>query len=195
VGTAQDLEQRFLSLVTGWLLTLPHDLKVLFEAKDDPNLEREAREIAAGGILFVLNPDTSNDEKFIGFTDDTIIFRLALQAVSLTGGEGAEDHRRRFEEHYASLDEDLALCRLVLGETYDWLAGKIALLHKQIYKGKKVAQYIDDDESAEMLYEDGLAFATEYPIDEGKLTMRLKRPETLLEPLRRKALEEKKKIA
>ena len=32
-------------------------------------------------------------------------------------------------------------------------------------------------------------------VDEGKLGMRLKKPETLLEPLRRKAIEERKKIA
>ena len=34
-----------------------------------------------------------------------------------------------------------------------------------------------------------------HPIDETKLGMRLKRPETLLEPLRRRALEDRKKHA
>ena len=82
-----------------------------------------------------------------------------------------------------------------MGDTYTWVVGKVDGLSKQVYKGKKVAQYIDDEESVETLYEDGLAFATDYPLDEDKLAMRLKRPETLLEPLRRKALEEKKKIA
>jgi len=195
VGTAQDLERRFLTLATQWLLALPHDLKVLFEAKDDPNLERAARETAAGGILYVLNPDPSSEEKFIGFADDAIVLRAALRKVVAQGGEGAEDFRRRFEEYYDTIDADLELCAQAMGETFVWLTHKIDILPKQAYKGKKVPQYIDDEESVEMLYEDGLAFATEYPIDEGKLSMRLKRPETLLEPLRRKAAEEKKKIA
>ena len=195
MGTPQEQDRRFLALISQWLVALPHDLRVLYEAKDDPNLERVARETAAGGILHTLNPDPSPDEKFVSFADDTIMVRLALRAVANKGGEGADDFRRRFEEYYATLDQDLELCQRVMGETYAWIAGKVDHLGKQVYKGKKVAQYIDDDESVETLYEDGLAFATEYPIDEAKLGMRLKKPETLLEPLRRRALEEKKKIA
>lgn len=195
MGTAQELERRFLALMTEWLLAVPHDLRVLFEAKDDPNLEREARETAAGAILYILNPDTSSEEKFVGFADDALILRAALRAIVLKGGEGAGDFRARFEEYYTGLDDHLALCEQVMGDTYRWLVSKVDSLYKQVYKGKKVPQYIDDDESVEMLYEDGLAFATEYPVDEGKLGMRLKKPETLLEPLRRKANEERKKIA
>lgn len=197
MAPAQDLERRFLTLVSEWLLALPHDLKVLFEAKDEPNLDRPAREIAAGAILYVLNPDPApaNEEKFIGFADDVIIVRLALEEIVARGGEGSDGFRTRFEEYYRTVDADLELCRQVMGETFTWLAGKVESLPRQVYKGKRLAQYIDDDESVEMLYEDGLAFGTEFPIDEGKLAMRLKKPETLLEPLRRKALEERKKIA
>jgi hypothetical protein len=195
VGTAQDLERRFLSTISEWLLALPHDLKVLFEAKDEPNLERSAREMAAGAILYILTPDTSSDEKFVGFADDAIILRAALRAIVANGGEGAPAFRERFAEYFENMDADLELCHQAMGETYTWFAGKVDTLHKHVYKGKKVPQYIDDDESVELLYEDGLAFATDFPIDENKLGMRLKRPETLLEPLRRKAAEEKKKIA
>jgi uncharacterized membrane protein YkvA (DUF1232 family) len=194
VATA-DLERRFLSLVSGWLLALPHDLKVLFEAKDDPNLERDARETAAGAILYVLNPDPPGEEKFVGFADDAILLRAALRAIIEQGGEGSPDFRNRFEEYYESLDAELELCHQAMGETYTWLLAKVEHLRKQSYKGKKVPQYIDDEESADLVYEDSLAFATDFPIDEDKLGMRLKRPETLLEPLRRRANEERKKIA
>jgi hypothetical protein len=195
VSTPRDLERRFLTTVTDWLLSLPHDLKVLFEAKDEPNLERTARETAAGAILYVLNPDISGEENFVGFADDAILLRTALREVIARGGEGAPAFKDRFEEYFTNLDGDLDLCQQVMGDTFTWLQGKISGLPKQTYKQKKVAQYIDDDEDAESLYEDGRAFATDYPIDEDKLAMRLKRPETLLEPLRRKAAEEKKKIA
>jgi uncharacterized membrane protein YkvA (DUF1232 family) len=195
VGIAQDLGRRFLSTISEWLLALPHDLKVLYEAKDDPNLERESREIAAGAILYILTPDTSSDEKFVGFADDAIILRVALRSIVAKGGEAAPAFRERFEEYFVNLDADLALCEQAMGDTYTWFAGKVGHLNRQIYKSKKVPTYIDDDETAELLYEDGLAFATDYPLDENKLQMRLKRPETLLEPLRRKVAEEKKKIA
>lgn len=195
MGNAQDLGLRFLSTISEWLLSLPHDVKVLYEAKDDPNLEREAREIAAGAILYILTPDTSSDEKFVGYADDTIILRVALRAIVDKGGESVPAFRERFEEYFTNLDAELELCAKAMGDTYTWFAGKVAHLNRQVYKSKKVPVYIDDDESAELLYEDGLAFATEYPLDENKLHMRLKRPETLLEPLRRKVAEEKKKIA
>jgi uncharacterized membrane protein YkvA (DUF1232 family) len=195
VGIAQDLGRRFLSTISEWLLALPHDLKVLYEAKDDPNLERESREIAAGAILYILTPDTSSDEKFVGFADDAIILRVALRSIVAKGGEAAPAFRERFEEYFVNLDADLALCEQAMGDTYTWFAGKVDHLNRQVYKSKKVPTYIDDDEPAELLYEDGLAFATDYPLDENKLQMRLKRPETLLEPLRRKVAEEKKKIA
>jgi hypothetical protein len=193
--STEDRARRFLSTISGWLLSLPHDLKVLFEAKDEPNLDREAREAAAGAILYVLTPDTSSDADFVKFADDTIILREALRVIHAKGGEGAGDFKSRFQEFFGSLDADLELCAQAMGDSYTWLHGKVSGLHKLQYKGKKVPLYIDDDEAVELLYEDGLAFATDYPIDEEKLSMRLKKPETLLEPLKRKAADEKKKIA
>ena len=82
----------------------------------------------------------------------------------------------------------------VFGDVYAWVAGKVEGLPRQAYKGKKLALYIDDDEQVAVLWEDGLAFQTDFPLDEDKLAMRLKRIDTLLEPMRRKMAEEKRKI-
>ncbi len=183
----RDLERRFLTTVSGWILSLPHDLKVLFEAKDEPNLDRPAREVAAGAILYTLIPDISGEQDFVGFADDAILLRTALRTVAATGGEGAAAFRERFAEYYGTLDADLELCQSAMGDTFTKLLNKIETLHKLAYKNKKVAQYLDDEEESEILYEDGLAFGSNYPIDEEKLGMRLKKPETLLEPLKRKA--------
>jgi hypothetical protein len=191
-----DVQRRFLTTVSGWLVSLPHDLRVLFEAKDEPNLDRPARETAAGAILYVLakEPGDKKDD-FVGFADDAILLRAALSAIAEKGGEGAPAFRERFAEYYDSLADDLEVCREAMGDTFAWLTGKIDNLTKQVYKAKKVPQYLDDDESSTELYEDSLAFQTDYPIDEDKLGMRLKKAETLLEPLRRRAADEKKKIA
>jgi hypothetical protein len=193
--STRDEERHFLSTVSGWIVSLPHDLKLLFEAKDDPNLEREARELAAGAILHALSADTSGDENFVSFADKAIILRAALRAVAAKGGEGSNAFRERFEDVYQTLDADLTLCQKVMGDSYDWVESRVASLGRHLYKGQKVAQYLDDDEESELLYEDGLAFATEYPIDEDKLGMRLKKPETLLDPLRRRAADDRKKVA
>jgi hypothetical protein len=189
------VRRRFLGVVAKWLVSLPHDLRVLFEAKDEPNLEREARETAAGAILYILGPDTSGEDNFFRYADDAILLRAALAQVRARGGEGASAFASRFEEYYAALDDELSMCREAMGDTYAWLTTKVDGLRKQSYKQKKLAHYIDDDEAAEQLYTDGLAFETEYPVDEDKLSMRLKKPETLLDPLRRMAQQDVKRHA
>ena len=194
--SATDEDQRFVDMFCGWLSTLPHDLKVLFEAKDDPNLERPAREVAAGAILHVINLDTSGEEPFVSYSDDALLFRQVLAEIRARGGEDADGFTDRFSDYFESLEADLALCRSVMGDdVYDWVAGKIPGLPKLVYKSKKVRQYLDDDEHSETLYEDGLEFGTEYPVDDEHLDMRVKKAETIIEPLRRKAEAEKQRIS
>jgi hypothetical protein len=197
VSTAreQEVRRRFLGVVAKWLVSLPHDLRVLYEAKDEPNLEREARETAAGAILYILGPDTSGEDVFFRYADDAILLRAALAKVRANGGEGAAAFASRFDEYFQGLDDELAMCREAMGDTYAWLAGKVDGLSKQTYKQKKLALFLDDDEEVEHLYADGLAFETEYPVDENKLSMRLKKPETLLDPLRRMAQTDLKRHA
>jgi hypothetical protein len=47
---------KFVGLIRGWLCTLPHDLKVAYDAMDDENLSREQRELAVGAIIYVVSP-------------------------------------------------------------------------------------------------------------------------------------------
>ena len=57
VSTPQDDSRQFLTTMSRWLVSLPHDLRILFEAKDEPNLDRVAREAAA-------RPDVAKDHAF-----------------------------------------------------------------------------------------------------------------------------------
>src|SRR5262245_17582711 len=50
-------EVRFVELFKSWLVSLPHDLKIAFEAMDDENLPRGSREIAVGAIMYVVSPN------------------------------------------------------------------------------------------------------------------------------------------
>ena len=53
--------------------------------------------------------------------------------------------------------------------------------------------YLDDEEAAEYLYEDGLGFRTEYPVDEEDLADRFKKSSTILEVIQRRKAEEDRK--
>lgn len=191
--------RRFVDMMRSWLVSLPHDLKILYEASSDENLEREARALAVGAIIYAVSPNdfiSSDREDFAGYADDCIMLRLALQRIASGNDEDSEFFRSRFPEFFEKLDEELELCREAMGgELFGWLESKVESLKSLEYKGKKVAQYLDDEEAGEFLYEDGLGFATEYPIDEEDLGDRFKKASTIIEVIQRRKTQEAKKRA
>lgn len=186
-------EARFVELFKTWLVSLPHDLKIAIEAMDDENLPRSAREIAVGAIMYVVSPNdfvSDRNEAVASFADDAILLRLALLAVIAEGGEDGVAFRERFSELFEGLDEDLKVCRGIMGDLMTWLESKVAGLRTQNYKGKKLPLYLDNDEARETLYEDGLAFRTDYPVDDKIIGDKLKKASTVIDVMRRRRAEE-----
>lgn len=186
-------ESKFVDLVRGWLVALPHDLKVAFDAMDDENLPRAAREIAVGAIIYVVSPrDVVGDrnDQIVSFTDDALLLRLALLEVVAQSAEDGTAFRDRFPEVFDGIEDDLRLCSGVLGDLMTWLRNKVTTLRTQVYKGNKLAKYLDDDEAREQLFEDGLVFRTDYPVDERTVGDKLKKATTITEVMRRARAEE-----
>lgn len=185
-------ESKFVELVRGWLVSLPHDLKIAFDAMDDENLPRPAREAAAGVIAYVVSPNdavSDRNDAIVSYADDVVLLRLALQKA-LIAGEDEQTFRDRFPELFEGLDEHLGLCRSIMGELMTWLEAKIPTLPTLDYKGKKITKYLDDDEAREQLFEDSLVFRTDYPVDEKTITDKLKKATTIIDGLRRRQVEE-----
>ncbi len=193
---AKDVEKRFLTQLSANLVSLPFDLKVLYEASVEPNLERAALEVATGAIVYIISPNDiiSDKNEAIGYTDDVILLRLALKQIVAVGGSEAGAFRDRFAEIYDNLDAELELYKDFFGDLYTWLEGKIAQLSKQIFKGKTVKDYLDDEEATSFLYEEGLRFTTDYRVTERSLEGRLKRTDHIFELLKRRRAEEAKRI-
>jgi hypothetical protein len=192
--SAKETEHRFISRLSECLVSLPFDLKVLQEAVADPDLDRGARELAAGTIMHTLLPQEGEPGP-LRFADDALLIRAALKAVAEQGGEGVDAFRDRFSEIYGSLDEDVQLFDEHLGDTWRWLVGKVATFPKLVYKGKRAAQYIDDEQGATFLFEAGLEFQTNYNVTEEQVRNKLRRSEQVIELLNRRRAEEAKKIS
>jgi uncharacterized membrane protein YkvA (DUF1232 family) len=174
-------ESKFVELVRGWLVSLPHDLKIAFDAMDDENLPRPVREVAIGVIAYVVSPNdfvSDRHDAVVSYVDDVVLLRLALQKA-LGPGEDEQSFRDRFPELFGDLEDHLNLCRKIMGETVTWLESKVATLPTLEYKAKKVAKYLDDEEAREQLFEDGLVFRTDYPVDEKTITDKLKKATTI----------------
>jgi uncharacterized membrane protein YkvA (DUF1232 family) len=193
-----DIGRRFVDTMREWLIALPHDLKILYEASSDPNLDRASRELAVGAIIYVLLPNdfvATDRSDFSAYADDCIILRVALQRIAAKDDEDSKQFRDRFEEFFGSLEPELAVCKTAMGQLYAWLEARADHLVELEYKGKKVPAYLDVDELSEMIYEDGLAFATEYPVDEDDLADRFKKASTIIEVIQRRKAEEDRKRA
>lgn len=189
---AINAESQFVELVRSWLVSLPHDLKIAFDAVDDENLPRAARELAAGVAIYIVSPKDSQDRaEAVNYTDDAVLLRVVLQKA-LGKTEDEQAFRERFPELFEGLEENLALCKAVMGDLMAWLDGKVPLLKSSLYKGKKLAQYLDNDEARGELFDDGLVFRTDYPVDESRINDKVKRAATILDALRRTRSDEQR---
>jgi uncharacterized membrane protein YkvA (DUF1232 family) len=185
-------ESKFVELVRAWLVSLPHDLKIAFDAMDDENLPRQVRELATGVVVYVVSPKDSSADRndaIVGYTDDALLLRLALQK-GLAKGEDEQAFRDRFPELFDDLDDNLKLCRSVMGDLMTWIEGKVGSLRGASYKGKKIATYLDNGEAREELFDDGLVFRTDYPVDEKTIGDKLKKAATVIDVMRRRRADE-----
>jgi uncharacterized membrane protein YkvA (DUF1232 family) len=185
-------EAKFVELVRNWLVSLPHDLKIAFDAMDDENLPRPVREVAAGVVAYVVSPNdfiSDRNDAVVSYADDAVLLRLALQKA-LGKGEDEQAFVQRFPELFDGLDDNLVLCKSVMGDLMTWLESKVAGLPKMDYKGKKVVKYLDDEEAREQLFDDGIVFRTDYPVDEKTIADKLKKASTVTDVMRRKKAEE-----
>jgi hypothetical protein len=192
---AKEAERPFLEKVCEYLVSLPFDLKILQEAVTDPDLDRAAREIAAGTIVHTISPQTEGEGP-LKFADDVLFVRAALGRVIADGSEGAQAFKDRFSgEVYEKLQQDCARFEEYLGDVWPWLTGRLAGFGKIPYKGKKASQYVDDEEAATLLYEEGLEFQTNYNLSEEQVRNKVRRADQILELLNKKRAEEAKKKA
>src|SRR3954465_8456655 len=188
----KEAERPFLEKVGEYLLSLPFDLKILQEAVTDPELERSAREIAAGTIIHTIGPQEGDGP--MRFVDDALLVRAALKRVVADGGEHAKEFVARFDaEAYGRLDEDLKMFAEVLGDLWPWLTGKLETFRKPPYKGKTPSQNVDEDAAGPLLYEEGLEFQTNYNVTEDKVRNSVRRVDAILESLNKRRTEDAKK--
>ena len=186
-------EQTFLETMSAWLVSLPHDLRILYEASSDENLDRKARELAVGAIIYVVSPNdfiADRHDTFLSYCDDCMVLRMALQRIMAASNDDTKAFAERFPEFFEPLAEELGVCKKYLGPLFSWLDGRVDGLRALEYKSKKVPTYLDDDEASELLYEDGLAFRTDYDVTEEKLRDKFKKAASVLQLLQRRKEEE-----
>ncbi len=192
----ESVEKRFLETIRGLLVSLPYDMKVLFEAISDENLPTEARTLAAGTVIYCLSPSDPIPDTMglIGFVDDVVLLRLALRHFLEIGGEDSAAYKERFTDQFKALDEELEIIEAYLGDSIGWLKDRVGPgLLKARYKGKDPLTYTTDDEASEYLYTEGLEFTTHYEIDD-KAAAKLLSGKPVLEAFQKRMAIEQRRL-
>jgi len=191
----KDQERSFLDTLARALVSLPFDLKVLLEAVSDPDLEHDVREIAAAAAVYIITPREGNVEPYLRYGEDAVVLRLAAKRVVENGGESAPLFRERFAEEFARFSDELKVFERAYGQALvAWFDSRWTSLRKAAYARKKISQFVDDQEVGTFLYDEGLKFGTNYPISEKSLAGRLKQAQAIVDHLRKKWDQDKKKI-
>lgn len=190
---AKEVGRALLAKTCEYLVSLPYDVKALQEAVSAPDLEKGARELAAGAVIYALHhsQEGSGHERFF---DSVFLVRMAFAEVLAQGGDGAAVFRERFPDVYERIDEDLGCFETALGpELWAWLGGRLTSSVRLPHKGKRASEYTDDEEALDQLYEDCVDFQTNYSVTEAQLGNRLRRPEQIAEVLQRRHADSKKR--
>src|SRR5215471_12940095 len=116
----KEAERPFLEKIAEYLLSLPFDLKILQEAVTDPDLDRQAREVAAGTIIHTILPQ--DGETPGRYVDDVLFVRAALKRVVADGSDGARAFADRFQDVYGKLEDDVKVFQDFLGDLWPWLS-------------------------------------------------------------------------
>ena len=185
-------ESRFVQVFKSWLVSLPHDLKIAFEAMDDENLSLPDRELACAVVIYIVTKkDIKDRNDSVGsFADDALLLRLALRRIVEKKDEDAQAFKDRFPELFTELAAEVDVCRSQLGDLMQWLESKVDGFRKLEHRAKKIAAYLDDEEARSELYDDGLAFRTDYPIDDSTINDKLKKASTVTDVIKRRRAEE-----
>lgn len=169
MGTSQTpSEEQFIKRIRDLVVSLPYDLKPLFALMADEELPRQARDKAAGGVVYcLLRTDHLPDKQgAIGYVDDVVLLRLLLGEIARLAGDAISPHQERFPEQFEGLAEDEALLHGFLGQHLGWARQRLDKLDRIKYKGRLAHAYVDDEHAAQRLYDDAVEFATEYEVDE-----------------------------
>jgi uncharacterized membrane protein YkvA (DUF1232 family) len=191
-GAMESTEKRFVQRMRELLVSLPYDLKVLFEVMSDENLPLDARQLAAAAAMYCLSPSDPMPDSvgLLGYVDDVVYVRLALDRLRRVGGDEFGSYPERFGDEFGSLDGDLQLIRKYLGDAVTWIEQRVEKAAQRArYKGKDAATYVQDDEARDFLYQEGQEFTTDYEIDE-EAAAKLQSGKPVLEAFRRRMAEE-----
>jgi len=130
----------------------------------DEEVAQDARSIALGTIIYIVSPldiipDTIPD---IGFVDDVIVVRCALEVIAERSGEKIGLYQSKYPHVFSQLPEELQILKSTLGGIYRWLRGKVEASGHIRYKGMSALEILRSRRDMENLCEESMVLVANY---------------------------------
>lgn len=132
------------AIAEAWLSTLQQDIKEFVRVVcDDPELEETLRDRVHGAVFYALVPGDVIPDSIgvLGYLDDALALRIALDEVRREAPDRFEAMRARIPELVESAGDDLATFRESLDEeTYEAFRQRVFAIEKVEFKGRRASE-------------------------------------------------------
>ncbi len=177
--------ERFATLMTEAITSIPQDLKSALRVLDDPDLDDDSRVLIAGAILHTFSsnnviPGVRGALQQIG---DVLVMRLVMERVEKSVPETIARHREESPEFLAPLNEQLESAREFLGDRISVLEDAVNGLPKLSHQGHAARQCALDPDGANWLYDAVHEAIIELEIDDEEVDRELRGVDKILAPL------------
>lgn len=172
-----------------WLQSLQQDIKDFIHVVcDDPDLDEPLRELVTGTALYILAPgDVIPDSSgVLGYVDDVIALRVALDEVSAKAPERFAYYNERIPELAFSAGEELDAFKAYLGDLYEPFRQRVFAFEKTEFKGKRAKNILTDADGAEWLDDEISVLALKLDFKPAAVASAARKVNTLLPMFRQK---------
>ena len=132
------------AVAESWLTSLQQDIKEFVRVVcDDPELDEPLRDRVHGAVFYALVPGDVIPDSIgvLGYLDDALALRIALDEVRREAPERFEAWRDRIPEMIESAGDDLAIFREALDEaTYEAFRQRVIAIEKVEFKGRRASE-------------------------------------------------------
>lgn len=184
MGTREEFVERYVRAI----VDLPQDARVVFDLVDDPELGDDARVLACGALVSLLQSGDPIPDTFgaVGLLDDAVVLRLAAERVVPAGHPRRAAHAERHGEFYGALEADLAIAREFFGDCFVVFDQRLDRGPALEHKGKRAADLAADDRASTWLLEEVDEYMTELEIDEEEVATSMRKVDQAVAHLRRR---------
>lgn len=185
------MNDHFQELVRDAILSLPQDLKTVLRILEEPDLEDAHRVQCAGALLHVLSGVNSipGAHGVLSYADDVLVLRIVLAAARDAQPGVIEGYADDAPELIGNLAHFEEVMRAQLGEAMPEMERAAQQVGKLTHQGHSAEQCALDTEAGTWLYDAvHAAIVEQLEFDDDDVTRELRRLDSLLEPLRARAM-------